>query len=166
MAHVPQPNTQAPDFTLLNRDAHPVKLSSYRGKNVMLSFYPADWSPVCTSELALFQEVIDDIHSYNAEVLGLSVDQYYSHRAWAEQMHLSFPLLSDFWPHGAVAQQYGVFDDKNGRSGRALFFIDGSGMIRYTWVAEDPKIAPGINIVFNALEQIQGTRKEKAGHVQ
>jgi peroxiredoxin len=93
MAHVPQTNTQASDFTLLNGDAHPVKLSSYRGKNVMLSFYPADWSPVCTNELALFQEVIEDIHSYNAEVLGLSVDQYYSHRTWAEHMHLSFPLL-------------------------------------------------------------------------
>jgi peroxiredoxin len=165
MTDIPQPNTPAIDFTLPNGDAQPVKLSDYRGKKVVLAFYPADWSPVCTSELVLIQETLEDIHSYNAEVLGVSVDSRWSHRAWAEQQHITFPLLSDFWPHGAVAQQYGVFRNDVGLSGRALFFIDESGTLHGNWVAEDPNIAPGLNIIFNALEQIQGVHHEEARHV-
>ena len=166
MADLPQPNRPAIDFTLPNGDAQPIKLSDHRGKNVVLAFYPADWSPVCTSELALIQETLDDIHGYNAEVLGISVDGSWSHRAWAAQQHITFPLLSDFWPHGAVAQQYGIFRERDGLSERALFFIDGVGMIRSVWVAENPDIAPGLNIIFNTLEAIQGThRVEEAGHV-
>ncbi len=158
MAEILQVNTQAPDFTLPNGEAQPVTLGDYRGKNVVLAFYPADWSPVCTSELALIQETIDEIHGYNAEVLGISVDGRYSHRAWAEHQHITFPLLSDFWPHGEISRQYGVFDDRKGRSQRALIFIDEEGMVRNTWVAEDSGIAPGINIIFRALEEIQGAR--------
>jgi peroxiredoxin len=165
MADLPQPNRLAIDFTLPNGDAQPIKLSDYRGKNVVLAFYPADWSPVCTSELALIQETLDDIHGYNAEVLGISVDGYWSHRAWAAQQHITFPLLSDFWPHGAVAQRYGVFDASDGLSERALFFIDQAGVLRGSWVAEDPAIAPGLNIIFNTLEQIQGERSLEASNV-
>jgi len=166
MADLPQPNTPAIDFTLPDSDAQPVRLSDYRGKNVVLVFYPADWSPVCTSELALIQETLDDIHSLNAEVFGISVDGRWSHRAWAAQQHITFPLLSDFWPHGAVAQQYGIFRERDGLSERALFFIDGAGTIRGVWVAENPDIAPGLNIIFNTLEAIQGTHSvEEAGHV-
>jgi len=150
-----QANTQAHDFILPNGDGQLVDLNNYRGKNVVLAFYPADWSPVCTNELTLFQETLDDIHGYNAEILGISVDGKYSHRAWAEQKHLTFPLLSDFWPHGAVAQQYSVFDLHTGLCKRALFFIDPSGVIHDTWVAEDPEIAPGLNIVFKSLEHMQ-----------
>jgi peroxiredoxin len=164
MSEIPKPNTQAADFGLPDGNAQTVRLSDYRGKNVVLVFYPADWSPVCTSELALIQETLDDIHEFNAEVLGISVDGRHCHRAWAESQHLTFPLLSDFWPHGAVAQQYGVFNEKNGKSERALFFIDETGTLRDTWVAEDPGIAPGINIIFKALEQIHGPRKEQARH--
>jgi peroxiredoxin len=162
MANLPQPNTPATDFTLPNGDAQPARLSNYRGKNVVLAFYPADWSPVCTSELALIQETLEDIHGYNAEVLGISVDSRWSHRAWAESQHITFPLLSDFWPHGAVAQQYGVFDERNGFSERALFFIDEVGTIRGVWVAENPDIAPGLNIIFNTLQRLQGERREEA----
>ncbi len=162
MASMSQPNMPADDFTLPDGQAQPVKLSNYRGKNVVLSFYPADWSPVCTSELSLIQEVLDDIHGYNAEVLAVSVDNTYSHRAWAEHQHLTFPLLSDFWPHGEVARRYNVFRDNDGISERALFIIDETGMIRDRWVSENPAIAPGLNIIFDALERIQGTRPKEA----
>ncbi len=161
MAKTPQTNTPATDFTLPDGNAQPVKLSDFRGKNVVLAFYPADWSPVCTSELTLFQETLDQIRDHNAEVVGVSVDGTYSHRAWAEQQHLTFPLLSDFWPHGSVARQYGVFSDQEGLSNRALFFIDGSGVVRGSWVAEDPNVAPGLNIVFDALEALHGSRGQE-----
>jgi peroxiredoxin len=150
-----QPNSQAPEFTLLDTAEHPTKLSDYRGKIVVLAFYPADWSPVCTDELALFQETLEQIHGHNAEMLGISVDSHYSHRAWAEHMHITFPLLSDFWPHGAAAKQYGIFRESDGMNERALFFVDATGMIRHIWIAEDLGIAPGLNIVFQALEQMQ-----------
>jgi len=150
-----QPNSQAPDFTLPDVNGHLVTLSSFRGRNVVLAFYPADWSPVCTSELALFQETLEEIRSRNAEMLAISVDSRYSHRAWADYMHLKFPLLSDFWPHGATARQYGIFRESDGTSARALFFVDATGLIRHTWISEDQGIAPGLNIIFEALEQMQ-----------
>ncbi|HEY2923399.1 MAG TPA: peroxiredoxin [Candidatus Eisenbacteria bacterium] len=164
MAPVPQPNTPAPEFTLPDGDQKSVKLSDYRGRNVVLAFYPADWSPVCTSELALIQETLEEIRGMNAEVLGISVDGPWCHRAWTERQHLTYPLLSDFWPHGEVARRYGVFRDKEGFSERALFFIDASGKIRGSWVAENPTIAPGINLIFDALEEIQGVRSREARH--
>jgi peroxiredoxin len=156
VSSVPEPNKPAIDFTLPNGDAEPVKLSDYRGKNVVLAFYPADWSPVCTSELSLIQETLDEIHEHNAEVLGVSVDGPYSHKAWADQQHLTFPLLSDFWPHGSVARKYGVFEEDDGMSGRALFFIDEKGVLRDSWIAEDPDIAPGLDIIFDALDRMDG----------
>src|SRR5690242_21808544 len=114
-----QANAPAPDFSLPDGENRPVRLSDYRGKHVVLAFYPNDWSPVCSSELALFQEVIDDIHGYDAEVLAVSVDSRWSHKAWAAAKHITFPLLSDFWPHGAVAREYGVFREHDGFTDRA-----------------------------------------------
>lgn len=165
MANIPQPETRAIDFSLPNGDKQQVKLSDYHDTNIVLAFYPADWSPVCTSEMALIQETVDDIHSYHAEVLGISTDGSYSHKAWAEHQHITFPLLSDFWPHGAVAEQYGILNKNTGMSGRALFFIDESGLIRHIWVAEDPEIAPSINIIFKSLEQMEEAQKETTRHV-
>lgn len=161
---IPQPNTQAPDFSLPDTEGRPVKLSDYHGRNVALAFYPADWSPVCTSELALIQEVIEDIRDFNAEVLGVSVDSRWSHRAWAETQHLTFPLLSDFWPHGEASRLYGVFREADGISDRAMFFIDSAGILRDSWIAQDPAIAPGLNIIFNALKAIQTRQPAEATH--
>ncbi len=162
MASEEKINIPAIDFTLPNGEGKPVKLSDYLGKNVVLSFYPADWSPVCTSELSLIQETLDGIRDYNAEVLAVSVDNIYSHRAWAKQQHLTFQLLSDFWPHGEVATLYGVFRESDGICDRALIFIDASGMVRDRWVSKDPSIAPGLNIIFDALERIEGPRRKEA----
>jgi peroxiredoxin len=144
----------APDFALLDGDGNFVRLSDYRGKNVVLSFYPADWSPVCSSELSLFQECLEEIGHYDAQVLGISVDGPFCHHAWAEHLRITFPLLSDFWPHGQVAREYGVFRADEGVADRALFFIDKDGAIRQTWLAEQPNLAPGLNVVFDALERL------------
>lgn len=155
MAEMLQPGTPAPDFTLPDGDGKPVKLSDFRGQNVVLAFYPHDWSTVCTNQLSLYQETLDDIRSNDAVVLAISVDSTDSHSAWAQHLNLGFPLLSDFWPHGAVAQQYGVFLDTYGISNRVLFFIDKDGIIRQTWRGEHPGISPGLNVVFDALHELQ-----------
>jgi len=160
-----QANKPAPNFTLLDRDAKPFKLSDHRGKNVVLAFYPADWSPVCKNEFALFQEALDEIQSYNAEIAGISVDSHYSHRAWADQLHVTIPLLSDFWPHGAVAQRYGVFQESDGVARRSVFFIDAEGILREMWIAEDQSIAPSLSLVFHALEGIQQESSKETEHV-
>jgi len=162
MAQTPKPNTPAPEFTLPDGNKKQVNLKDYRGKNVVLAFYPADWSPVCTNELSIIQETLEDIRGYNAEMLAISVDNVWSHKAWAKQQHITFPLLSDFWPHGEVARKYGVFREEDGISNRALFFIDASGTLRNSWIAENPAVAPGINIVFDALEEILGARSREA----
>jgi peroxiredoxin len=146
--------TQAPEFTLPAADGQPVSSRDYRGRNLVVAFYPADWSPVCASELALIQETLNDIHGRNAEVLGISVDNCFSHRAWSRVQHLGFPLLADFWPHGAVARRYGVFRDSDGMAQRSLFFIDRAGELRAGWVAADQSVAPGLNIIFDTLDRM------------
>lgn len=163
MAEMLQPNAPAPDFTLPDTDGKPVSLSDFRGKHVVLAFYPADWSSVCTSQLSLYQETLDDIRGRSAEVIGISVDGRWSHKAWAEQHRITFPLLSDQWPHGAVAERYGVLRPKEGVSERALFFIDKDGIIRETWVGEHPGISPSLNIVFDALSSLEQARRPDDG---
>lgn len=153
----------APDFTLLDADARPVSLSAQLGRDVMLSFYPADFSPVCSSELSLFQECLEDIRRYQVTLLAISVDGPFCHRAFADHLRLEFPLLSDFWPHGMVARQYGVFREQEGIADRALFFIDAEGRIRSTWLAEHPGIAPGLNVVYDGLERLRSLRAARQG---
>lgn len=157
-------NEQAVDFTLPSGDGTQIRLSDYRGRNVVLCFYPFDWSPVCGNELTLISEVLEEVRSYNAEVLAISCDSTWSHRAWAKDQGYRFPLLSDFWPHGGVAQQYGVFRAKEGCAERSVFFIDSQGIVRDSWVSEDPTISPGIDVIFGGLEQIEGRRPEETAH--
>lgn len=152
-------NTNAPEFTLRDGEGREVNLSDFRGRNVVLAFYPADWSPGCTTELSLMQETLDRIHGYNAEIIAVSCDGPYSHRAWAEQLHLNFPVLSDFWPHGATAREYGVFRENDGMAHRTLFFIDQEGVIRQRWVAPENNPAPGLNVIFSALDEMKGSRQ-------
>jgi len=162
----PQIGKPAPQFTLLDGNAQQYKLTDHRGKNIAVAFYPADWSPVCKNEFALFQEALEEIQGYNAELVGISVDSHYSHRAWADHLHVTIPLLSDFWPHGAVAQRYGVFLDRDGVAKRSMFFIDAEGILREMWIAEDQSIAPSLSLVFHALEGIQqGSSEQEAQHV-
>jgi peroxiredoxin len=125
--------SKAPEFTLKDYNKQDVSLSSYVGKKpVLLVFYPFAFSGICTGELC---QLRDDFSAYSSiQVLGVSVDTPFSLKVWAEQEGYQFPLLSDFWPHGAVAQQYGVFNEKAGMANRGTFLIDTSGVVRFAEV--------------------------------
>src|SRR5713226_4887622 len=125
------PGTEAPHFALPSTPDQSVSLSEFRGQPVILAFYPADWSPVCGDQMALYNEILPEFARYDAELLGISVDGVWSHRAFAEDRKLHFPLLADFEPKGAVAQRYGVYRKKDGFTDRALFVIDGAGVVRW-----------------------------------
>lgn len=123
----------APDFTLSDYNKQQVTLSKFRGdKNVLLVFYPFAFSGICTGELCQVRDEFADYTAADVQVLGVSVDSPFALKAWAEQEGYKFPLLADFWPHGAVAQQYGVFNDKAGLAVRGTFLIDKTGVVRFT----------------------------------
>ena len=113
------PGTPAPDFTLRSTPDQTVTLSDLRGRPVVLIFYPADWSPVCTDELAVFNQLLPEMERFDAQVLGISVDNIWSHVAFGDARNLKFGLLSDFEPKGAVSRAYGVYREKEGTSMRA-----------------------------------------------
>jgi peroxiredoxin len=124
--------TEAPDFTLKDYNNEQVTLSSFRGKqNVLIVFYPLAFSGICQGELCQLRDDFAEFDSDDVQVLAVSVDASYSLKAWAQQQGYQFPLLSDFWPHGAVAQAYGVFNDKAGIANRGTFLVDSAGIIRY-----------------------------------
>jgi peroxiredoxin len=155
MGRPPAPHTPAPDFSLPDGDGRQVRLRGLRGRTVVLVFYPADWTPASTSELALIQETLREIQALHAQILGISCDSRHSHHAWAERLNLTVPLLSDFWPHGEVSRRYGVFRSDLGTSDRALIFVDARGTVREVWVADNPEIAPGLNVLFEGLERLR-----------
>jgi mycoredoxin-dependent peroxiredoxin len=127
--------TKAPDFTLSDYNRQQVTLSSFQGdKNVLLVFYPFAFSRICTGELCQLRDELATYADNNVAVLGVSVDSPFALKAWAEQEGYTFPLLSDFWPHGAVAQTYGVFNEKAGLSVRGTFLIDTTGVVRFAEV--------------------------------
>src|SRR5207245_8419333 len=132
--HALQPGTPAPDFSLHTTPDQVVSLSDFRGQPVILAFYPADWSPVCGDQMALYNEVLGEFRRFNAELLGISVDGSWCHLAFAGDRHLHFPLLADFEPKGRVAELYGVYRS-DGTAERALFVIDADGIIRWSYVS-------------------------------
>lgn len=130
----------AVDFTLPDQDGRAVTLSSFRGRrNVLLVFYPLAFSPVCSGEMCQVREDLSLYQNDDTQVLAVSVDSVYALRAWAGAESFSFPLLSDFWPHGAVARAYGVFNDERGFANRGTFLIDRDGVVRFTEVNQPPK---------------------------
>lgn len=145
--------TPAPDFCLNVTADQKLSLSELKGKPIILVFYPADWSPVCSDEMALFNEVLPEFRKHGAELMGISVDGSWCHSAFASHRRLHFPLLSDFEPKGAVAKQYGAYREKDGVCERALFVIDKEGKIFWSYlspVAENP----GADGVLEALESL------------
>jgi peroxiredoxin len=129
----------APDFELTDQHGAPVKLSNFRGKKVILVFYPLAFSGVCQGELcAIRDELAPFGDNGSAHVLTVSVDSMFSHRAWAEQQGYEFPLLADFWPHGQVSREYGVFDEAKGVATRGTFIIDPEGIVRWKVVNAIP----------------------------
>ena len=147
------PGSQAPNFTLVESTGEEISLADYRGKPVILAFYPADWSPVCGDQLVLYNEVLPLFKEHNAQLLGISVDGKWSHRAYTEDRNPNFPLLSDFEPKGEVAKSYGVYDSKSGTCQRALFVIDAQGTIQWGHVSPGD-INPGADGILTALESI------------
>ncbi len=151
----------APDFTLPGSSGKPVSLSNYRGHPVILTFFPADWSSVCGGQLSLYNELLPEFKSHNAELLAISVDGHWSHVAFAKARKFNFPLLSDFQPRGAVAEQYGVFRPADGFAERALFVIDSEGIIRWSFVSP-VAVNPGADGILTALEALTSPHPEPA----
>lgn len=145
---------RAPDFTLRATDNRMISLSQMKGKLVILSFYPADWSPVCSSELVLYNEIIPEFKQNNADLFGISVDGYWCHKAFAEHYNFHFPLLSDFEPKGAVAKKYHVYQENEGICERALFLIDKNGMIAWSYLSPLDQ-NPGADRLLDAIESLQ-----------
>jgi peroxiredoxin len=151
MNQILAPGTLAPDFSLASAPDQKLTLSEFRGKRVILAFYPADFSPVCGDQMALYNEVLDEFRKLDAQLLGISVDGVWCHAAFADARHLKFPLLADFEPKGAVAQRYGVYDGTAGISGRALFVIDPKGVVRWSYLSPIG-VNPGADGILDALE--------------
>jgi peroxiredoxin len=147
------PGTSAPDFELNVTPTDKRKLCDLRGQPVILAFYPADWSPVCGDQMALYNEVLDEFREYDAELVGISVDGAWCHAAFARERHLRFPLMSDFEPKGAVSRLYGAYREADGTSERALFVLDRDGVIRWSYLSPIG-VNPGAGGILNALETL------------
>ena len=143
----------APDFTLNVTPDQTLSLSDLRGKPVILAFYPADWSPVCGDQMGLYNEILPEFRKFGAELLGISVDGPWCHRAFAEARRLHFPLLADFEPKGMVARQYGAYRTKEGVSQRALFVVDKNGVISWSYCSP-VAVNPGAEGILQALEDL------------
>ncbi len=150
--------TPAPDFSLHVTPDQKLSLKELRGRPVILAFYPADWSPVCGDQMALYNEVLSEFHKFGAELLGVSVDGVWCHEAFTKDRHLHFPLLADFEPKGAVAKAYGAYRAEDGFCERALFVIDRNGVIAWSYCSP-VAVNPGADGILEALESLP---KQKA----
>ena len=155
MSHWPTPN-----FKLHSTPDQLVSLSDFRGSPVILAFYPADWSPVCGDQMALYNEILSEFHRFKAVILGISVDGSWCHAAFAHDRKLHFPLLADFEPKGAVARSYGVYRDADGFTERALFVIDPHGTIHWSYVSP-VGVNPGADGILEALEDLASGREKQ-----
>ena len=149
---------QAPDFSLPDQDGHTVSLEDLRGKRTVLVFYPLDFSPVCTDQLNVYNEVLADLEAEGAELYGVSVDSAYAHKAFQRELGIRIPLLADFHPKGAVCKAYGFYDEQWGSSARALVMIGPD--LTVEWVHRTPSALeiPGANLIFDAVKERAGTR--------
>lgn len=147
------PGTRAPDFSLKKTPTETLSLADLKGRPSVLVFYPADWSPVCGDELALFNEVLPEFQRYDAQVVGISVDGVWSHKAYAQSRKLDFPLLADFEPKGEISRKYDAYRAQDGCSERALFVLDATGVVRWSYLSDVGK-NPGADGVLAALEEL------------
>jgi peroxiredoxin len=147
------PGTKAPDFSLPVVPGQTLSLSDLRGKPVILAFYPADWSPTCGDQIGLYNQILPEFQKFNAELLGISVDGPWSHKAYTETRNLHFKLLSDFEPKGEVARKYGAYRSADGFSERALFVLDKEGVIAWSFLSPI-RVNPGADGILEALENL------------
>jgi peroxiredoxin len=145
--------TQAPEFSLYATPDQKVSLSEFRGKRVILAFYPADWSPVCGDQMGLYNEMLQYFHKQKAELMGISVDGRWCHMSFSQDRKLHFPLLSDFEPKGAIARLYEVYDEQIGECRRALYVLDEEGIIRWNHLSP-VGINPGADGIMDALDAL------------
>jgi peroxiredoxin len=155
------PGTLAPDFELSCTPDQKLKLSELRGKKVILAFYPADWSPVCSDQMVLYNEMLKLFSKHNAQLIGLSVDSKWCHLAFGENHKFHFPLLADFEPKGGVSRLYEVYDEKEGESQRALYVLDEKGIIRWNYLSP-VGINPGADGILAALEDLNKLKSIKS----
>ena len=157
MAQPLSPGAVAPEFSLPSTPDQKVSLGDFRGRPVVLAFYPADWSPVCGDQMTLYNEVRGEFERRGAQVLGISVDGAWCHCAFARDHKIHFPLLADFEPKGAVARRYGVYREQDGVTERALFVVDGGGKVAWSYVSPIG-VNPGADGILEALDQLGGAR--------
>jgi peroxiredoxin len=141
---------RAPEFTLPDQDENPVSLSQFAGRRLVIAFYPGDFSSVCSDQLSLYQEVLSEIESRGASLVGISVDSHHCHRAFGEQLNLTMPLLSDFHPKGEVSGAYGAYIEERGHCNRSLVLVEADGSIGWSHLSP-PLEVPGANLIFDAL---------------
>lgn len=154
-----QKGTAAPYFELNSTPDQKVSLTDFKGKRLILAFYPADWSPVCSDQMSLYNEILSVFHKYNAEIVGISVDSKWCHLAFSKDRKIHFPLLADFEPKGEVSKKYGVYNESTGQSARALFVIDEDGIIQWSYLSPEG-INPGADGILDALEEM-GAKEKK-----
>ena len=154
MSAILNAGVKAPDFSLSVTPDQKITLSNLRGKPVILAFYPADWSPVCGDQMALYNEVLPEFEAFGAELVGISVDGAWCHAAFAGDHHLHFPLAADFEPKGAVSRAYGAYREKEGFSERALFVLDKDGVIAWSYLSP-VSVNPGADGILQALEELK-----------
>ena len=147
------PGTPAPEWKLRSTPDQDVSLADFRGRLLIMAFYPADWSPVCTDQMALYNEVLPEFKRLGAELVGISIDHAWCHMAFGNDRNLHFPLLADFHPKGEVARSYGVYDDEIGMSERALFVLDGNGTVFWSYISPIG-VNPGADGILTALESM------------
>lgn len=145
------PGSKAPDFSLPDHDGNPVSLADFAGRRLVLAFYPLDFSPVCSDQLSLYQEVLGEIEAQGATLVGISVDSSYCHHAFRKHSNLEMPLLADFNPKGAVSRAYGAWIEAVDHGNRSLVLIDGEGIVRWSHASPTPLEIPGANLIFDAL---------------
>src|ERR1039458_5075640 len=151
----PNIGAPAPEFTLKDQDQKEVKLSDFRGKKrVVLVFYPLDWSPTCTKEHACLVNDMKQFDQLEAQVLGVSVDSVWSHKAFAEKMGIQYPLLADFQPRGAMGEKYGVYLADKGITGRAIAIVDRGGKVAWFKNYDIPTV-PDMKEVAEALAKVK-----------
>jgi peroxiredoxin (alkyl hydroperoxide reductase subunit C) len=150
-----EPGSPAPDFSLPNHEGKTVSLADFRGRKVMLVFYPLDFSPVCTDQLSLYQEVLQQIEERGASLVGISVDSTWAHRAFRESLGITIPLLSDFEPKGGVIRSYGAFLEQAGHGNRSLVLVDEEGVVAWVHESPTPLEIPGANLIFDALSMVE-----------
>jgi peroxiredoxin len=147
-----EPGERAPGFSLPNHKGEQVSLAEFGGRPLMLAFYPNDFSPVCSDQLSIYQEVKPELDAAELELVGVSVDHSWAHRAFRKQLGLDFTLLADFHPKGQVTRSYGAYLEDYGTGNRSLVLIDGDGVVRWVHESPTPLEIPGANLIFDALE--------------